>query len=115
MEGLRRRRGLSGRLAGEGAQGAVRAAGLRLRRLARMAEVFDALGRRDRARALRDEGRATLFKRFNEAFWDDELGFYAYALDGDKQKVLTVASNPGHCLWSRHRPARAGGQGGRSG
>lgn len=28
------------------------------------------------------------------------MGFYAYALDGAKNKVLTVASNPGHCLWS---------------
>ena len=38
--------------------------------------------------------------RFNEAFWDEDLGFYAYALDGDKSKVLTIASNAGHCLWS---------------
>jgi glycogen debranching enzyme len=36
-------------------------------------------------------------------------GFYAYALDGEKKKVLTVASNPGHCLWSGIVPAdRAG-------
>ena len=28
------------------------------------------------------------------------MGFYAFALDGDKKKVLTVASNAGHCLWS---------------
>jgi glycogen debranching enzyme len=41
-----------------------------------------------------------LFDHFNEAFWDEELGFYAYALDGEKKKVLTVASNAGHCLWS---------------
>ncbi len=27
-------------------------------------------------------------------------GFYAYMLDGEKRKVLTVASNPGHLLWS---------------
>ena len=65
----------------------------------RMAEVFDALGRPDRAHALREKA-AILFDRFNEAFWDEELGFYAYALDGDKKKVLTVASNAGHCLWS---------------
>jgi glycogen debranching enzyme len=65
----------------------------------RMAEVYDALGDPDRARALRTKA-AALFERFNDAFWDDELGFYAYALDGDKKKVLTVASNPGHCLWS---------------
>ena len=38
--------------------------------------------------------------RFNEAFWDEETGFYAFALDGEKQQILSVASNPGHCLWS---------------
>jgi glycogen debranching enzyme len=65
----------------------------------RMAEAFDALGKPERAKALRAKA-AVLFERFNEAFWDEELGFYAYALDGDKNKVLTVASNPGHCLWS---------------
>jgi len=65
----------------------------------RMAEVFDALGKPDRAQALRAKAGA-LFDRFNEAFWDEELGFYAYALDGEKKKVLTVASNAGHCLWS---------------
>jgi glycogen debranching enzyme len=70
----------------------------------RMAEVFDALGKPDRAEALRAKA-ATLFARFNEAFWDDELGFYAYALDGDKKKVLSVASNAGHCLWSGIVPA----------
>src|SRR5581483_7835334 len=55
----------------------------------RMAEIFDALGKPDRARALRAKA-AALFERFNEAFWDEELGFYACALDGDKRKVLTV-------------------------
>jgi glycogen debranching enzyme len=65
----------------------------------RMAEIFDELGKYDRARELRAKA-VKLFDRFNEAFWDDDLGFYAYALDGDKKKVLTVASNPGHCLWS---------------
>jgi glycogen debranching enzyme len=65
----------------------------------RMAEVFDALGRPDRGAELRAKA-AALFERFNEAFWDEESGFYAYALDGEKKKVLTVASNAGHCLWS---------------
>jgi glycogen debranching enzyme len=64
----------------------------------RMAQVFDALGKPERAQGLRAKA-AVLFARFNEAFWDEELGFYAFALDGDKNKVLTVASNPGHCLW----------------
>ena len=65
----------------------------------RMAEVFDALGKPDRSQALRAKA-GKLFDHFNEAFWDEELGFYAYALDGEKKKVLTVASNAGHCLWS---------------
>src|SRR6202521_5769092 len=65
----------------------------------RMAEAFDALAKPDRALELRAKA-AALFDRFNEAFWDEDLGFYAYALDGDKNKVLTIASNAGHCLWS---------------
>lgn len=65
----------------------------------RMAEIFDELGKPERARELRGKA-AGLFERFNDIFWDDDLGFYAYALDGDKKKVLTVVSNPGHCLWS---------------
>src|SRR3984893_7833375 len=65
----------------------------------RMAEVFDALGKPGRAQELRAKA-AALFERFNEVFWDEEMGFYIYALDGDKNKVLTVASHAGHCLWS---------------
>jgi len=65
----------------------------------RMAEIFDALDKPKQAKALRDKARA-LFTRFNAAFWDEESGFYAFALDGDKKPVLSVASNPGHCLWS---------------
>jgi glycogen debranching enzyme len=65
----------------------------------RMSEVFDELGKTDRAGELRRKA-AALFKRFNEIFWDEEIGFYALALDGEKKKVLTVASNAGHCLWS---------------
>jgi glycogen debranching enzyme len=74
-----------------------------------MAEVFDALGKPDRARTLRAKAR-DLFQRFNDAFWDEELGFYAYALDGEKKKVLTVASNAGHCLWSRIVPPERAGK-----
>jgi glycogen debranching enzyme len=74
----------------------------------RMAEIFDVLGKADRAQDLRAKA-ASLFRRFNEVFWDEATGFYAYALDGEKKKVLTVASNPGHCLWSGIVPAdRAG-------
>jgi glycogen debranching enzyme len=73
----------------------------------RMAEVFDALGEPDRASELR--GRAAdLQQRFEERFWCEDLGFYAFALDPDKQPVRTIASNAGHCLWSGIvRPDRA--------
>jgi glycogen debranching enzyme len=74
----------------------------------RTAEVFEVLGKADRAQALRAKA-ASLFRRFNDVFWDEASGFYAYALDGEKKKVFTVASNPGHCLWSGIVPAdRAG-------
>jgi glycogen debranching enzyme len=69
----------------------------------RMAEIYEAFGKDNRAKALRAKASA-LFDRFNEVFWDEDSGFYALCLDGDKQKVLTVASNPGHCLWSRIVP-----------
>lgn len=65
----------------------------------RMAEIYDELDNKRRANALRKKA-AALFKRFNEAFWDEKSGFYAYALDGEKKKVLSVASNVGQCLWS---------------
>jgi glycogen debranching enzyme len=71
----------------------------------RMSEIFEALDKPDRARELRAKA-ANLFKRFNEVFWDEELGFYAFALDGDKKKILTIALNAGHCLWSGIAPPK---------
>jgi glycogen debranching enzyme len=65
----------------------------------RMAQIYDALSKSARAAALREKARA-LFVRFNDAFWDEESGFYAFCLDGEKKQVLSVASNPGQCLWS---------------
>ena len=65
----------------------------------RMAEIYDEIGSHDRAKHLREKA-AALFQKFNDLFWNEELGFYAYTLDGDKKPVFSVASNPGHCLWS---------------
>ena len=65
----------------------------------RMAEIYQALGDGSRATALRAKA-ATLCQRFNESFWNEAEGFYAYGLDGDKRPILSVASNPGHLLWS---------------
>ena len=65
----------------------------------RMAEIYDELDNKRSANRLRKKA-TILFKAFNDAFWDEQSGFYAYALDGDKKKVLSVASNVGQCLWS---------------
>jgi glycogen debranching enzyme len=64
-----------------------------------MAQIYDALGKTDRADELRAKA-AHLYKQFNEAFWNEDQGYYAFALDGDKKQVLSIASNPGQCLWS---------------
>jgi glycogen debranching enzyme len=48
-----------------------------------------------------DADAAELRRRFDEAFWCEERGgFYALALDGDKNKVDSLTSNIGHLLWS---------------
>ncbi len=69
-----------------------------------MAEMFAATGAAERAAAL-DAKADRLFERFNAVFWNEAEGFYAYCLDGDKTPIWTVASNPGHLLWSGIVPA----------
>ena len=64
-----------------------------------MAEIFAALGDPTRAALLTAKADA-LHTRFNAAFWNEEAGFYAYCLDGAKTPIHSVASNPGHLLWS---------------
>lgn len=65
----------------------------------RVAEVFEVLGDSSAARDLCDQAEI-LKRRFNEAFWMPNEGFYAFALDPDKKQVKSIASNPGHLLWS---------------
>jgi glycogen debranching enzyme len=73
----------------------------------RMAEAALYFGKPQAAVRLRQEA-AALRQRFEEHFWCEDIGFYAYALDGDKKPVKTIASNPGHLLWSGIvRPERA--------
>ncbi|HEY0753914.1 MAG TPA: glycogen debranching N-terminal domain-containing protein [Ktedonobacteraceae bacterium] len=73
----------------------------------RMAEVFAALGDEQRAQQLREQA-ATLKQRFNELFWMEAEGCYAYGLDPSKQQITSITSNPGHCLWSGiAEPAKA--------
>lgn len=74
-------------------QGYVHAARLAAASLAR------ALGATARAEALEAQAR-TLAQRFEDAFWCDDLGTYALALDGAGEACRVRASNAGHCLFA---------------
>lgn len=65
--------------------------------LERMAEILFVLGDRNRAREFGEKARH-LARRIDEAFWCEEDGFYAMALDPDKRPVRSIGSNPGHVL-----------------
>ena len=45
------------------------------------------------------ERAADLKQAFNEKFWLPDKGYFAEALDKDKNPVDSVTSNMGHCLW----------------
>lgn len=62
------------------------------------ATLAEAIGETDIASALRDQAD-TLQRKFEEAFWVEELGTYAIALDGAKQPCKTASSNAGHALF----------------
>jgi glycogen debranching enzyme len=48
-----------------------------------------------------DSQAEDLQRRFDAAFWCEERGgYYALALDGEKQRVDSLTSNIGHLLWS---------------
>lgn len=75
----------------------------------RMAEIFEALGERERTAGLRAKASA-LRAAFEEKFWGEAPGFYAFALDSEKRPVPTIASNCGPLPVERHRepgPRRA--------
>jgi glycogen debranching enzyme len=76
-------------------QGYVYDAKLRLAELAR--EVW-----RERELADRLESEAAALRaRFDEAFWCEARGgYYALALDAEKERVDALTSNIGHLLWS---------------
>ncbi|MEA2888771.1 MAG: hypothetical protein QOD11_3131, partial [Bradyrhizobium sp.] len=57
------------------------------------------LGHRDIAVRLEKEAQA-LAERFEQAFWCDELGSYALALDGDKRACAVRTSNAGQLLFT---------------
>ena len=63
------------------------------------ADLATALGREDLAMRLGREAEQ-LKDRFEDAFWCDEIGSYALALDGDKRPCCVRASNAGHALFT---------------
>jgi len=50
--------------------------------------------------AAQEEAAERLRVRFEDAFWMDDAGTYAMALDGAKKHVDAIASNAGHALWT---------------
>jgi glycogen debranching enzyme len=66
---------------------------------ARMAPLARAVGDDELAGRLEREG-AELKRKFNDAFWMEDEGYYAHALDRNKRQVATITSNPGHGFWS---------------
>jgi glycogen debranching enzyme len=63
------------------------------------AGIARALGEAELGAALEREAEA-LRQRFEDAFWLDDLGCYALALDGRKQPCRVLASNAGHALFA---------------
>lgn len=63
------------------------------------AEMADVLGDITSALELMD-GAALLRQKFQAQFWDEELGTYVLALDGNKQPCRVRSSNAGHALFS---------------
>ena len=64
-----------------------------------LSELLWWMDEKDAAKRLFHE--ATEFKkRFNDAFWMEDEGFFAMGLSAHKQQIKAISSNPGHCLAS---------------
>ena len=75
------------------------------RRLA--ASAARRLGKTARAISL-DAAADTLAEKFDSAFWCEDIGTYAIALDGEKKPCRVRTSNAGQVLWSGiAKPERA--------
>lgn len=73
----------------------------------RLADVVETRGEADWARELRDQASA-LREHVERAFWLEDEGFYAQALDAEKQPVSAIASNGAQLLVTGlPSPARA--------
>jgi glycogen debranching enzyme len=63
------------------------------------AMMAHAVGETEFAEGLEKSAEA-LYKNFNDKFWDEGLGAYVLALDGDKQPCKVLGSNTGQCLFT---------------
>ncbi len=71
------------------------------------ARIAHAMGDAGRC-ALLEERAEDLRQRFDAAFWDEELGTYVLALDGQKKPCRVRSSNAGHALFTGiAKPERA--------
>jgi glycogen debranching enzyme len=66
----------------------------------RIAEIAREIWRDDALAEKLENDAATLRRRVDEAFWLEDRGFYALALDREKRPVDSLTSNLGHLLWS---------------
>ena len=62
-----------------------------------LSELLWWLDMKDESRRLYHEA-SELKKRFNEAFWMPDEGFFAMGLDSKNRQIKSVGSNPGHCV-----------------
>jgi glycogen debranching enzyme len=65
----------------------------------RMAELYAVMGDPEKGAMLQAQARA-LKTAFNDAFWMQDEGCFAFGLDREKKQITSVVSNAGHCLWS---------------
>jgi glycogen debranching enzyme len=66
----------------------------------RIAEIAHEIWRDDALAERLESDAAALQRRFDEAFWLEERGFYALGLDREKRPIDSLTSNLGHLLWS---------------
>lgn len=66
----------------------------------RTAEIAREIWGDDALAAKLESDAVELRRRFDEAFWLEDRGFYALGLDHEKRPIDSLTSNLGHLLWS---------------
>ena len=64
------------------------------------AALARAFGEPDAAVREHEQRAELLRRRFDEAFWLPDVGWYAVGLDQDKRPIASLTSNIGHLLWT---------------